>query len=140
MTIYLFIIILIMIAAVLLVLAVLAQHPKGGMAANFGASNQVMGVRQTADFLERFTWGSAIAIVVLSVMATMFIPKENINASKTRLENTIQNNSEKAPEFALPAKGTDVKEPATEAPATPASETPATEAPVEAPVTETPAE
>lgn len=120
MTIYLFIIVLIMIAAVLLVLAVLAQHPKGGMAANFGASNQVMGVRQTADFLERFTWGSAIAIVVLSVMATMFIPKDDINSSKTRLENTIQMNSEKAPEFALP----ETKAPATEAPAT---EVPATE-------------
>lgn len=104
MTIYLFIIVLIMIAAVLLVLAVLAQHPKGGMAANFGASNQVMGVRQTADFLEKFTWGSAIAIVVLSVMATMFIPKGDIDASKTRLENTIQLNSEKAPEFTLPEK------------------------------------
>lgn len=123
MTIYLFIIVLIMIAAVLLVLAVLAQHPKGGMAANFGASNQVMGVRQTADFLERFTWGSAIAIVVLSVMATMFIPKDDITSSKTRLENTIQVNSNKAPEFALP------EAPAKEAPATetPAAEVPATE-------------
>lgn len=104
MTIYLFIIVLIIIAAILLVLAVLAQHPKGGMAANFGASNQVMGVRQTADFLERFTWGSAITIVVLSVMATMFIPSKDIETSKTRLENTIQINSEKNPEFTLPEK------------------------------------
>lgn len=131
MTIYLFIIVLIMIAAVLLVLAVLAQHPKGGMAANFGASNQVMGVRQTADFLERFTWGSAIAIVVLSVMATMFIPQKNITESKTRLENTIQNNSEKAPEFALPTKTPDTKAPATEATEAPATEAPATETPAE---------
>ena len=35
-------------------------------AANFGASNQVMGVRETSDFLEKFTWTMAIAIVVLS--------------------------------------------------------------------------
>ncbi|MEG0500251.1 MAG: preprotein translocase subunit SecG [Rikenellaceae bacterium] len=134
MTIYLFIIVLIMIAAVLLVLAVLAQHPKGGMAANFGASNQVMGVRQTADFLERFTWGAAIAIVVLSVMATMFIPKDDINSSKTRLENTIQNNSEKAPQFALPEK----KEAPAAAPASdaPATDAPATEVPAEAPKAE----
>lgn len=102
MSIYVFIIILIIIAAALLVLAVLAQHPKGGMAANFGASNQVMGVRQTADFLERFTWGSAIAIVALSVMATMFIPKGNIVENKTRLENTIQQNAVSAPEFSIP--------------------------------------
>ena len=41
------------------------------MAANFGASNQVMGVRQTADFLERSTWTLAIAIVVLSLLASI---------------------------------------------------------------------
>lgn len=102
MTIYLFIIILIMIASALLVLAVLAQHPKGGMAANFGSSNQVMGVRQTTNFLEKFTWGSAITILVLSVMATMFIPSSDIDTSKTRLEQTIQKNSEKETEFSLP--------------------------------------
>ena len=63
---YIFCIVLILIASILLILAVLAQNPKSGMAANFGASNQVMGVRQTADFLEKFTWGLAISIVVLS--------------------------------------------------------------------------
>ena len=68
---YIFLIVLIIIASVLLVLAVLAQNPKGGMAANFGASNQVMGVRQTADFLERSTWTLAIAIVVLSLLASI---------------------------------------------------------------------
>ena len=36
---------LILIASVLVILAVLVQNPKSGMAANFGASNQVMGVR-----------------------------------------------------------------------------------------------
>ena len=48
---YIFCVVLIAIACILLVLAVLVQSPKSGMAANFGASNQVMGVRQTADFL-----------------------------------------------------------------------------------------
>ena len=40
-------IILILVASILIILAVLGQNPKSGMAANFGASNQVMGVRQT---------------------------------------------------------------------------------------------
>lgn len=62
---------LILIASVLLILAVLVQNPKSGMAANFGASNQVMGVRETSDFLEKFTWGMAIAIGVLSLLATL---------------------------------------------------------------------
>ncbi|MDE7356639.1 MAG: preprotein translocase subunit SecG [Rikenellaceae bacterium] len=87
---YTFFIILIVIASILLILAVLAQHPKSGMAANFGASNQVMGVRQTTDFLERFTWGTSIAIVLFTLMATMSVPKENI-AGKSVVEENIQN-------------------------------------------------
>lgn len=61
---------LILVASVLVILAVLAQSPKSGMAANFGAANQVMGVRETSGFLEKFTWAMAIAIAVLSLVAT----------------------------------------------------------------------
>ena len=66
---------LILIASVLVILAVLVQNPKSGMAANFGASNQVMGVRETTNFLEKFTWTMAIAIVVLSLVATLAMDK-----------------------------------------------------------------
>lgn len=62
---------LILIASVLIILAVLVQSPKSGMAANFGAANQVMGVRESSNFLEKFTWTMAIAIVVLSLAATL---------------------------------------------------------------------
>ncbi len=91
---YTFIIVLILIACFLMILAVLAQSPKSGMAANFGASNQVIGVRQTADFLEKFTWGLAVAIVVLSLAATMSIPKGNIDASRSSLERSIEQSVE----------------------------------------------
>ena len=64
-------IVLVLIASVFMVLAVLVQNPKSGMASNFGASNQVMGVRQTTDFLEKLTWGLAVAIFVLSLAATL---------------------------------------------------------------------
>ncbi len=64
---------LILVACVLMILAVLVQSPKSGMAANFGASNQVMGVRQTSDFLEKFTWAMAIAIVSLSLLSTVVL-------------------------------------------------------------------
>lgn len=63
--------ILIALASLLIICAVLVQSPKSGMAANFGASNQVMGVRETSDFLEKFTWTMAAAIVVLSLTATL---------------------------------------------------------------------
>ncbi len=76
-------IVLILIASVLIVLAVLVQSPKSGMAANFGASNQVMGVRQTADFLEKFTWGMAVAILVLSLMATLAMDSHLVSESNS---------------------------------------------------------
>lgn len=78
---YTFCIVLILIASVLIILAVLVQSPKSGMAANFGAGNQTMGVRQTADFLEKFTWTMACAIVVLSLVATMAMDREKLAAS-----------------------------------------------------------
>ena len=98
---YIFCIVLILIASGLLTLAVLAQSPKSGMAANFGASNQVMGARQTSDFLEKFTWSISIAILVLSLAATMFMPSDKIASSKTQLEVEIENSIE-TPESLLP--------------------------------------
>jgi len=99
---YILCIVLIIIASALIILSVLAQSPKGGMAANFGASNQVMGVRQTSDFLEKFTWGLAIAIVVLSLVATMVMPKDSINASKSELERNIEQSVEGNQNFGMP--------------------------------------
>ncbi len=100
---YIFCIVLIVIASILLILAVLAQNPKSGMAANFGASNQVMGVRQTADFLEKFTWGLAIAIVVLSLAATMTMPSNNILSSKSEVEKILEQQAVQANENLLPS-------------------------------------
>ena len=112
---YIFCIVLILIASILLILAVLAQNPKSGMAVNFGASNQVMGVRQTADFLEKFTWGLAISIVVLSLIATMTMPSASISSSKSgverALEQSLESNENLMPQ-ALPAAGQDAAAPA----------------------------
>ena len=72
---YTFCIIMIVIASILMILAVLVQSPKSGMAANFGASNQVMGVRQTADFLEKFTWAMVAGIVFFSLLSVISMPK-----------------------------------------------------------------
>lgn len=82
--------ILIIIAAILLILAVLVQNSKGGgLAANFSGANQIVGVRQTADFIEKFTWILAVAIVVLSLAATMVIDRGGRQA--TGLEQKIVN-------------------------------------------------
>jgi preprotein translocase subunit SecG len=67
---YTTLIVLIIIAAILLTLVVLVQNSKGGgLAAGFQSSNQFMGVRKTTDFIEKATWGLAIFMVVLSILA-----------------------------------------------------------------------
>ncbi|MFI3324455.1 MAG: preprotein translocase subunit SecG [Rikenellaceae bacterium] len=91
---------LVLVASVLMILAVLVQSPKSGMAANFGASNQVMGVRQTTDFLEKFTWGMAIAILAISLLATIAMGNSmssgNSNISKD-VNAVIERQMESAP-------------------------------------------
>ena len=72
---YTFCIVMIVIASILLILAVLVQSPKSGMAANFGAANQTMGVRQTTDFLEKFTWAMVAAIVFFTLLSVIALPK-----------------------------------------------------------------
>ena len=74
---YVFLSILILAASLLLGLVVLVQNPKGGgLAANFaGSTSQFMGVRQTADFLEKASWYLAIALLVLSLASTTIIPR-----------------------------------------------------------------
>ena len=105
---YIFFIVLIVLACALMILAVLVQSPKAGMAANFGASNQVMGVRQTSNFLERFTWITAIVIVCLSVLTTMFVPSENIQQSKSAIMQSLKDNEAELPmqNFEIPATTT----------------------------------
>ncbi len=78
---YVFISVLILVASVLLGLIVLVQNPKGGgLAANFtGSTSQFMGVRQTADFLEKASWSLAIALLVLSLAATTIIPRATLS-------------------------------------------------------------
>lgn len=70
---YIFITILIVIAAILLTLLVLVQNSKGGgLAAGFASGNQVMGAPKTADFLEKATWTLIALIVFFSIAAVGF--------------------------------------------------------------------
>lgn len=122
---YIVLIVLILIASVLIILAVLAQNPKSGMAANFGASNQVMGVRQTSDFLEKSTWTLALAILVLSLGATMAMPSDRIARSKSGLEKAIEEAG--ASDFVLPNQIMDANIPEMPLPADAAEGTEAAE-------------
>jgi preprotein translocase subunit SecG len=82
---------MILFVSVLLVLIVLVQNPKGGgLASSFSSSNQFMGVKRTADFIEKTTWGFAAALFVLSVVATM-IPREAPAQKQSKIQNQIEN-------------------------------------------------
>ena len=62
--------VLIVVTCIFTILIVLVQNSKGGgLASNFSSSNQYMGVRKTADFLEKATWILGSALILLSLLA-----------------------------------------------------------------------
>ncbi len=91
MGIYIFITVLIIVACILQIMIVLVQNSKGGgLAANFTSTGQTMGVRKTADFLEKSTWTLAAAILFLCVVATATIPRGG-EAQQSRISTQINN-------------------------------------------------
>ncbi len=88
---YIFVSVLVIIACVMQIMIVLVQNSKGGgLAANFTSTGQTMGVRKTADFLEKATWTLAGAILVLSILATASIPRGQVEQT-SRIQDRIQN-------------------------------------------------
>jgi preprotein translocase subunit SecG len=91
MGIYIFVSILVIVACFFQILIVLVQNSKGGgLAANFTSAGQTMGVRKTADFLEKSTWTLAVSILLLCVVATASIPRGG-DKQKSRLQQQIEN-------------------------------------------------
>ncbi len=129
---YLFLTILILLAALLLIFIVLVQNSKGGgLASGFSASNQVMGVRKTTDFLEKATWALAGIIIVLSVATVAFVSDNKDAEKKSIIKEEVQNAVPVDPNLVSPnfneeaAPAAQQKAPAQEAPAAPAQEAPA---------------
>ena len=79
--------ILIVIACVALGFIVLVQNPKGGgLSANVGGlSNQLMGVKQTTDVLEKGTWLFAGIIAVLALFSSVFLR----GGATTNVDNSL---------------------------------------------------
>jgi len=91
MGVYIFVSILVLIACVFQILVVLVQNSKGGgLSANFTSTGQSMGIRKTADFLEKSTWTLASAIAILCLVATATIPRGE-TSGQSRIQSEIQN-------------------------------------------------
>ena len=110
--------ILIIIASVILGLIVLIQNPKGGGLSGTlgGFSNQLMGVKQTTDVLEKGTWVFAAVLGILCVISPAFIPKDGTSSSKN---DELLKNATTTPQQRQQAPANTVPMPAEPAPATP---------------------
>jgi len=132
---YQLIIVLIVIAAIILIFFVVIQNSKGGgLAAGFSSSNQVMGVRKTTDFLEKATWSLAGTIVVLSIVASLFIPRKSASGDDS-LKNIIPTEQSTVPDFGtpVPANGNESGNGQTAMPPASTPAAPAAKAPAPAP-------
>jgi len=88
---YSVVIVLIVIVCVLLTFIVLVQNSKGGgLASNFSSSNQIMGVRKTADFLEKATWTFAGVLLILSFVSVLALPKRTVG-TRSAIDEQIMN-------------------------------------------------
>ena len=111
---YFIVSVMILIVCILLILLVLIQNSKGGgLTSTFSSSNQVLGVKKTADFLEKSTWVMAIALFALTLATVFVIPRGTVtlDSSSSTSEYLRNNKNPKALNFKenaqnpMPAQG-----------------------------------
>jgi len=83
------IMIITILAAILLILIVMVQNPKGGgLDSSFGNANQLGGVAQSTEAIEKITWYLASFIAILSLVTAMNFGSANSGPS-TEIESSI---------------------------------------------------
>lgn len=126
---YTLLVILICIVALLMIGIVLIQESKGGgLSSSFASYNQIGGVRKTTDFIEKATWGLAVAMVVISIFCAYFAPQASSDASVMEGVEVPVTNPNNLPGFgasqtqdAAPAAEAEAPAAAQETPAEPAN-------------------
>ena len=83
--------ILIFIVAVLLILIIMVQNPKGGgLSSTFGGSAQnIGGVQNTTNFLDKSTWTLATILLALILLSNFAIPRNYAADTKSETEGII---------------------------------------------------
>ena len=91
--------ILIVLASVFLGAIVLIQNPKGGgLSGTFGGlGNQIMGVKQTTDVLEKGTWLFAAIVGVLCITSSLFFSGNVSTPGSDVIKNLKTSGSNTAP-------------------------------------------
>ena len=116
---------LIVLVSILMIFIVLIQESKGGgLSSSFASYNQIGGVRKTTDFIEKATWGLAIAMVVISVACAYVAPKAAGDSSVMENVENPTTNPNNLPGFGA-SQTKDAAAPAKDAAAPAAQETPA---------------
>jgi preprotein translocase subunit SecG len=74
--------VLIALVAVLLILAVLIQNPKGGgIDTTYGSgAQQMFGAARSTETIEKITWYLAAALIILCIVSYFFISKGTAGA------------------------------------------------------------
>jgi preprotein translocase subunit SecG len=108
-----FVSIILILAAVFLILVILGQNPKGGgLSSTFGGASQVIGARQTADFLEKATWYVAGGIMVVVLLSNFFIPKQRVEETRdSMMSEQIEQMAAPMPETPAEQQQTGTEEP-----------------------------
>lgn len=82
-----------LVAAVLMIVIVLIQNPKGGgLAANFSSSNQIFGVKRTTEGVEKLTWIFALIILLVSLSSSYYNGApvgKSVNSEDDKLKEMI---------------------------------------------------
>ena len=89
---YFLFLILIIIVSLLLILVIMVQNPKGGgLSSSFGGagSQNLGGVQNTTNFLDKSTWTLAIALFALILLSNFAIPRTNSVDMRSETEGIV---------------------------------------------------
>jgi preprotein translocase subunit SecG len=96
--------VLTVIVCILLISVILIQNSKGGgIQSQYSAATQIMGVKKGTEFIEKATWGLAIALILLSVLmapqgsATVTSEEENSSVTKRKAQGAVTMPTQQAP-------------------------------------------
>lgn len=85
-----FLTVLIALICVLLMLVVLIQNPKGGgVDSTFGGqgANQMFGAAKSSDFIEKLTWGLAIALFAMCIITVLVVNGQSVGSGEIPLQS-----------------------------------------------------